>query len=119
VGAGPLAAGPGGGGQLGHPLLVALLAGGGLGFQLGFGVLQPGQPLGPAGQRLRQLVAAGRAVLAVLGLICLGGLGEQLGDLGLERGVGAVRRGSGVGLDLGAIQGDQTAHPTTMAGGWS
>jgi hypothetical protein len=71
VGPGSLAAGPGGGGQLGDPLLVALLAGGGLGLQLGLGVLQPGQPLGPAGQRSRQLVPAGGAVLAVLSPIRL------------------------------------------------
>jgi hypothetical protein len=44
-----LAAGPRRGSQLLDPLLVALLAGGGLGLQLGLGVLQPGQPLGPAG----------------------------------------------------------------------
>jgi len=99
--------GPGGGGELSHPLLVALLAGGGLGFQLGFGVLQPGQPLSPAGQRPRQLVSAGRAVLAVFRLICLGGLREQLSDLGLEVGVGPVGSRSGVGLDLGAVQGNQ------------
>jgi hypothetical protein len=47
-------------------------------------VLQPGQPLDPAGQRPRQLVPSGGAVLAVLGPIRLGGLEEQLGDLGLE-----------------------------------
>ena len=89
MGSGPLAAGPGGRGQLGDPLLVALLAGGGLGFQQGFGVLQPGQPLSSTGQLLRQLMTATVAV-AVLDLIRLGGLGEQLGDLGLEVGVGAV-----------------------------
>jgi hypothetical protein len=105
VGAGSLAAGPGG--QLGDPLLVALLAGGGLGFQLGLGVSQPGQPLGPTSQRLRQLVAAGGAVLLVLRPIRLSGLLEQLSDLRLERGTGAVGRRGGVGLDLGAIQGEQ------------
>jgi hypothetical protein len=95
------------GSQLLDPLLVALLAGGGLGLQLGLGVLQPGQPLGPAGQRLRELVAAASAVLAVLGPIRRGSLGEQFVDLGLEVGVGAVGRRGGVGLDLGAVQGDQ------------
>ncbi len=102
-----MAAGPRGGGQFGHPLLVALLAAGRLGLQLGFGVLQPGQPLGPAGQRPRQLITARRAVLAVLGLVDGRCLLEQLGDLGLERGMGAVGRRGGVGLDLGANQGDQ------------
>jgi hypothetical protein len=67
--------------------------------------LQPGQPLSPAGQRPRQLVAARRVVLAVLGLVGDGCLLEQLGDLGLEVGVGAVGRRRGVGLDLGAVQG--------------
>ena len=79
VGSGPLAAGPGSRGQLGDSLLVALLAGGGLGFQLGFGVLQPGQPLSPTGQLLRQLMTANVAV-AVLGLVDGRCLLEQLGD---------------------------------------
>jgi hypothetical protein len=105
VGSGTLAAGPGRGGQLGDPLLVALLAGGGLGFQLGLGLLQPGQPLGPASQCSRQRIATG--ALAVLGLVDGSCLLEQLGDLGLEVGVGAVGRRGGVGLDLGAIEGDQ------------
>ena len=35
------------------------------------------------------------------------GGGGQLGDLLLQVGVGAVGRGGGVGLDLGAVQGDQ------------
>jgi hypothetical protein len=53
-------------------------------------------------------------VLAVLSLIDSGGLGERLGDLGREIGVG--RRG-GVGLDLGAVQGDQArcTHPGRRA----
>jgi hypothetical protein len=80
---GPLAAGPGGG-ELGDPLLVALLAGGRLGLQQGLGPLQSGQPLGPAGQCPRQLVPARGTVLAVLGPVGLGGLGQELGDLGLE-----------------------------------
>jgi hypothetical protein len=105
VGSRPLATGPGRGGQLGHPLLVALLAGGSLGFQLGLGLLQPGQPLGPASQCSRHRIATG--ALAVLGLVDGSCLLEQLGYLGLERGMGAVGRRGGVGLDLGAIQGDQ------------
>jgi hypothetical protein len=96
-------------------LLVALLAGGGLGFQLGLGVLQPSQPLSPTSQRPRQFVAAAGAVRVVLGPISLGGLGEQLGDLGFEVGVAAVGRGGGVGLDLSAVQGDQPE--TDQAGG--
>jgi hypothetical protein len=117
VGPWSLAAGPRGGGQLGDPLLVALLAGGRLGLQQGLGLLQPGQPLGPAGQRPRQRIAPGRALLALLGPIRLGGLLEQLGDLGLEVGVGAVGRCGGVGLDLGAIQRDQphAHHPGRRA----
>jgi hypothetical protein len=52
-------------------------------------------------------------VLVVLGPVGRGGLGEELGDLRLEVGVGAVGRGRGVGFDLGAVQGDQsqTYHP--------
>jgi hypothetical protein len=79
VSPGPLAAGPGGGGQLGDSLLVAVLAGGGLGLQLGLSVLQPGQPLDPTSQRPWQLAAA--AVLLIVSPVRLGGLGEQLGDL--------------------------------------
>ena len=115
-GLGTLAAGSGGGGQLGGPLLVALLAGGGLGLQLGLGLLQPGQPLSPAGQGPWQL-AAGAAVLLIVDLVGLGGLGEQVGHLRLEVGVGAVGRSGGVGLDLGAVQGDQAQahHPSGRA----
>jgi hypothetical protein len=65
-------------------LLVALLASGRLGLQQGLGPLQPGQPLGPAGQCPRQLAPARGTVLAVLGPASLGGLGQELGDLGLE-----------------------------------
>jgi hypothetical protein len=107
VGSWSLAAGPGRGGQLGHPLLIALLAGGGLGLQLGLGPLQSGQPLGPPGQGSRQLVAAAGAVLLIVGPVGLGGLPEQLGDLLFELGVGAVGPIGGVGGHLGAIQRDQ------------
>jgi hypothetical protein len=69
---------------------LAAGAGGGLGLQLGPGLLQPSQPLSPTRQHPRQLIAAGRAVLVVFCLIRLGGLGGQLGHLGLEVGVGAV-----------------------------
>jgi hypothetical protein len=97
-------------------LVVALLAGG-LGLQLGLGSLQPSQPLGPANQRMWQFITAGGAVLAVLGLIRLSGLGEQLGDLGLEVSMGAVGRRRGVGLDLGAVERDepQAHHPGRRA----
>ena len=70
-------------------------------------MLPPGQPLSPASQRPRQFITAGGAVLAVFGQVDGSCLGEQLGDLGLEVGVGAVGRRGGVGLDLGAVQGDQ------------
>jgi hypothetical protein len=77
--------------------------------------LQPGQPLSPTSQRPWQLAAA--AVLLIVSLIGLGGLGEQLGDLGLEVGVGAVGRRGGVCLDLGSVQGDQPQadHPGRRA----
>ena len=100
--------GPGRGSQLLDPLLVTLLAGGGLGLQQGLGVLQPGQPLGPAGQRPRQFVAAASAVLAVFCLVDDSCLLEQLGNLGLEVGVGAVGRRGGVGLDLGPVERDES-----------
>jgi hypothetical protein len=105
VGPGSLPTGPRGTGQLGHPLLVALPTGGRLGLQLGLGLVQPGQPLGPTSQGPWQLAAA--AVVLIVSPVGLGGLGEQLGDLGLEVGVGAVGRRGGVGGDLGAVQGDQ------------
>jgi hypothetical protein len=79
VGPGSLAAGPGGGGQLLDALLVALLAGGCLGFQQSLGMLQPGQPLGPAGQHPRQRISSSGVVLLVLGPISLRGLRKQLG----------------------------------------
>jgi hypothetical protein len=62
----------------------------------------PGQPASGSGTK----PALHRSPGAV-GPIRLGGLREQLGDLGLEVGVGAVGRRGGVGLDLGAIQGEQ------------
>jgi hypothetical protein len=113
MGSWSLAAGPGGGSQLGDPLLIALVAGGGFSFQLGLGLLQPGQPLRSTGQRPRQRITAADAALAILGLIRLGGLGEQVGDSGLEVGVGAVSRCRSVGLDLGPVERDQPQayHP--------
>jgi hypothetical protein len=80
-------------------------------------VLQPSQPLSPAGQRLGQRYIVGSAVLAVLGLVDGRCLGEQLGDLRLKMGVGAVGRSGSVGLDLGAIQGNQAQadHPGRRA----
>jgi hypothetical protein len=56
-------------------------------------------------------------VLLLVGPVGRGGLGEQLGDLGLELGVGAVGRRGGVGVDLGAVQGDQAQpdHPSGRA----
>ena len=79
MGSGPLAAGPGGGSQLLDPPLVALLTGGSLGLQQRLGLVQPGQPLGPANQGSRQRITAG-AALAVLGLVDGRCLLEQLGD---------------------------------------
>ena len=102
-----LPAGPSGSGQVLDSLLVALAGGGGLGLQVGLGLLQPGQPPSPAGQRPWQFGTAGGAVLAVFRLVGGRCLGEQLGDLGLEVGVGAVGGRGGGGGDLGPVQGDQ------------
>jgi hypothetical protein len=79
--------------------------------------LQPGQPLSPAGQRPWQRIAAGGAVLLVLDPIRLGSLLEQLGDLRLQVGVGAVGPIGGVGGHPGAIQRDQAQpdHPGRRA----
>src|SRR6266545_3427322 len=57
----------------GDSLLVGLLPRGGLGLQLGFGLTQPRQPVGLAGQRLGQLVATGVAEQRILALVGLGG----------------------------------------------
>jgi hypothetical protein len=107
AGFGLLAAGPSRGGQLGRPLLEALLAARGLGLQLGLGPLQPGQPLGPGSQGPGQLVTAPVAVLGVLGPVGLGSLLKQLGDLRLKLGVAPVGCRSSVGGHLGAVQGHQ------------
>jgi hypothetical protein len=100
------AAGVGRGGQLGDPLLVAALAFGGLGLQLGLGRLQPGQPPGGAGQLGREVIAARWGVLVVLGLVGVGGLPQDLRDLFLELDQGAVGPAGGIGGHLGAVQGD-------------
>jgi hypothetical protein len=108
AGPGLLALGPGRGGQLGDPLLIPPLALGRVGFQQRLGLLQPGQPAGLAGQLGRELVAARRAVLVVLGPVGLGGLPQDLGNLRLELGQGAVGPIGSVGRDLGAVQRDHT-----------
>jgi hypothetical protein len=101
---GLLALGPGRGGQLGDPLLIPPLALGRLGLQEGLGLPQPRQPAGFGGQRLGQLVPTGWAVLQVLVLVGLGGLAEDLGDLGLELLPGVAGGVGGVGGHLGAVQ---------------
>jgi hypothetical protein len=50
----------------------------------------------------------GRAILAVLGLVDLGGLLQDLADLDLELSEGAVGPVGGVGGHLGPVQGDHT-----------
>jgi hypothetical protein len=80
-----VAACPGsGGGQLGDLLLITVLALGRVRFQPHLGLPQPGQPPGRVGQRGRELVTAGLAMLAVLALVGLGRLPQDLGDLGLD-----------------------------------
>ena len=79
LGSGLLAAVAGGGGQVGHALLVAALTFGRLGFQLSLSLAQPIQPPGGIGQFGWELVACGSALLAVFGLIGLGGLAQDLG----------------------------------------
>jgi hypothetical protein len=74
-----LALGFGGGCDRGHPLDVALLAGGSLGLQLRLGLVQTPEPASLVGQRRRRLVAAGRPVLVVLALVDVGGLARDLG----------------------------------------
>jgi hypothetical protein len=101
-----LALGAGRGGQLSDPLRIPPLALGRVGFQQRLGLLQPGQPAGLAGQLGRELVISGRAVLVVVGLVGLGGLPQDLGDLHFERGQGAVGPVGGVGDHLGAVQRD-------------
>jgi hypothetical protein len=105
--AGLLATGPGRRSQLGDPLLVAALAFGRLSLQPGLGLPQPRQPPGRAGQLGRQLVATGGPMLAVLGLVDLGRLAEDLLDLALELVEGAVGLVGGVSRHFGAIQRDQ------------
>jgi hypothetical protein len=97
----------------GLPLLVALLASGGVGLQPGGGLPQPGQPAGLPGERSGQLVAASRPVLRILALVGLGGLPEDLGDLGVQLGQGPVGDVTGVAGQLGAVQRDHADlhHP--------
>jgi len=99
------ALGAGGGGSRGDPLGEALLAFGCLRLQPGLGLAQPGQPAGLAGQGLGQLVATGIPEQAILVLVGLGGLPQDLGDLALELVVGAVGLVGGVAGQLGAVQG--------------
>ena len=60
-----------------------------------------------AGQRGRQLVAAGVAEQPVLVLVGLGRLAQDLVDLGLELGQGAVGLARCVGGQLGPVQGNR------------
>jgi hypothetical protein len=108
-----LAASSGRGRQLGDPLLIAALAVGGRGLQQGLGLSQPGQSAGLAGQRLREFVAAGSAVRKVFALVGLGGLAQDLGDLGLEPLDSAIGPLGGVAGQLGAVQrhGADPHHP--------
>jgi hypothetical protein len=101
------AAGPGRGGQVCDPLLVAPLPLGRLGFQPRLGLLQAGQPPARAGQLGRELIAPGATARVVLGLVGLGRLPQHLGDLLLELGQRAVGPAGGVGGHPGAVQGDQ------------
>jgi hypothetical protein len=103
-----LALGAGRGRQRGDPLLIAALALGRLGLQEGLGLAQPRQPVGLGGQRLRQLIPAGVAVLQVLALVGLGGLAQDLGDLALELVEGVAGGAGGVGGHLGPVQRDHT-----------
>jgi hypothetical protein len=78
---------------------------------------RPGRAACSARRHSTSPAATGATALAVLGPVGRGGLGEQLGDLGLEVGDGAVGRRGGVGCDLGAVQGDQPQahHPGRRA----
>jgi hypothetical protein len=67
---------------------------------------QPRQPVGLARQLRGQLVSAGVAEQPILRLVGLGGLAEDLGDLGLDPLLGAVGLVGGVAGQLGAVQGD-------------
>jgi hypothetical protein len=89
------------------------LAFGRLGLQPRLGLPQSRQPPGRAGQRGRELIAPQGTVLAVLGLIGLGGLLQDLVNLVLQLGQRAVGPAGGVGSHLRAIQRDYTQadHP--------
>jgi hypothetical protein len=91
----------------GDPLGEALLAFGGLGLQPCLGLPQPGQPTRLAGQRFGQLVPTLITKQSVLALVGVGGLAQDLGDLGVEPVKGAVGLVRTVAGQLGAIQGDR------------
>jgi hypothetical protein len=59
------------------------LALGRLGLQEDLGLPQPRQPAGLGGQRFGEFIPTGVAVLPVVALVGLGGLPQDLGDLGL------------------------------------
>jgi hypothetical protein len=109
------APGPRRGGQLRDPSLVAALPFGRLGLQPRLGLLQAGQSAAGVGELDGELVTPQDAVLAVLGLVDLGGLPQDLGDLLLQLGEGAVSPISGVGGHPGAVQCDQ-AEPDHAGG---
>jgi hypothetical protein len=102
------ALGPGRGGQLRDPSLVAALAFGRLGLQPRLGLLQASQAAAGVDQLGRELIPVGLAMEAVLALVGLGRLPQDRCDILLELGQGAVGSVSGVGGHLGAVQRD---HP--------
>jgi hypothetical protein len=85
-----LALGGRGDGAGSDPLRIALLTFGRLRLQVGLGLSQPRQPIGLATKGFGQLAAAGVAEELVFMLVGLGGLAQDLGDLGLELVEGAV-----------------------------
>jgi hypothetical protein len=92
------------GGVLGDALLVAALPLSRLGLEPGLGLAQPREAAARAGELGRELVAARRAVLAVLRRVDLGGLAQDRGDLLVELGQRAVGLAGGVGGHLGPVQ---------------
>jgi hypothetical protein len=93
-------------GQLGDPLLVAALAFGRLGLQPRLGLLEARQPAAGVGQLGWELVVPGGAVLAVLRLVGLGRLAQELHDLVLQLGQSAVGLIGGVRGHLCTVQRD-------------